>query len=167
MSGDPTFAELVSRARDVGRAVSAHQDLPFERLVAELDPPRDPARHPSSRSWWCRGPTRVWLAPSSRAWPPRPARWTSKRPLDLIVELAERYNADGAALGIDVSMTYAVDLFDGESIVALTDRLVRFLTAALANSDRRVSRLEVLSDSEYKTLLVDWNGAPLRTRPAC
>src|SRR3989475_422822 len=46
LSGDPTFRDLVRRAREVVLEAQTHQDLPFERLVELLSLPRDPARQP-------------------------------------------------------------------------------------------------------------------------
>lgn len=46
LRGDPTFAEVVERTRARVQAAYAHQEVPFELVVADLDPPRDPSTHP-------------------------------------------------------------------------------------------------------------------------
>src|SRR6185369_5977343 len=49
LSGDPTFRTLLERTRDMALEAFALQDLPFEKLVEELQPVRDTARTPLSQ----------------------------------------------------------------------------------------------------------------------
>ena len=46
LSGNPTFKELLGRTRQTALSTFSHQEMPFERLVEELNPPRDASRNP-------------------------------------------------------------------------------------------------------------------------
>jgi hypothetical protein len=46
LSGNPTFLELLKQVREVCLDAYTHQDLPFERVVEEINPQRDFSRNP-------------------------------------------------------------------------------------------------------------------------
>ena len=46
LSGNPTFRELLHRVRDTALDAFARQDIPFERIIADLRLPRDLSRPP-------------------------------------------------------------------------------------------------------------------------
>ncbi len=52
---------------------------------------------------------------------------------------------------------YATDLFDRQSVEALAARLVRLLEAAVAEPERAIGRLDILSPEERHTILRTWN----------
>ncbi|MER5868733.1 amino acid adenylation domain-containing protein [Streptomyces sp. NPDC002044] len=154
-SGDPTFRELVDRVRETSLDAYSRQDLPFDRLVEELNPVRHRARHPLFQ---------VGLELHSRG------REISLGGLDTSVEfmkmsvakfdlsvvLRDRTAADGTPLGIDGTLEYATDLFDPGTATALTERLVRFLEAAVADPDAPIGAAGIITPAELD-LIAEWN----------
>ena len=78
---------------------------------------------------------------------------------DLAVSLWERYGADGSAGGIDGLAEFAADLFDRETVEALTGRWVRLLEAVTADPGMRIGSVEVLDGRERARLLGEWAGS--------
>ncbi|MFF4011887.1 amino acid adenylation domain-containing protein, partial [Streptomyces sp. NPDC001717] len=164
-SGDPTFAELLDRVRETDLAAYAHQDVPFERLVEELNPVRSLARHPLFQVMLLLQnlPDPEWELPgltvSAHESASPPARF------DLSVTLTERRDGQGAPDGIDGDLSYPTDLFDESTARALADRLVRVLEQAAADPHVRVGGLHVLDDAERHLVVEEWNDT-LRPFPA-
>ncbi|MFI6039793.1 amino acid adenylation domain-containing protein, partial [Streptomyces sp. NPDC051315] len=155
-SGEPTFRELLARTRETDLAAYAHQDVPFERLVEELNPARSLARHPLFQVMLAlRDATPAVSLPGCEVGVEHPERHSAKFDLTFVAE--QHRDEDGAPAGISGFLEYATDLFDRDTAEALAARLVRLLTAAVADPDRSTGALDVLAADERTTLLDDWN----------
>nr|WP_273940369.1 non-ribosomal peptide synthetase [Kutzneria chonburiensis] len=154
--GDPTFRGLLDRVREADLAAYAHQDLPFEHLVELLNPPRSLARHPLFQVMLAvyhstAGSEELLGLPASyRDTGLRPAKF------DLSFDLVETPD------GIDGELEFSRDLFDEATARTLTERLVRLMTAVVADPDRPLSRIDVLESKERQRILHEWGtGEPL------
>ncbi|WP_051766799.1 non-ribosomal peptide synthetase [Saccharothrix syringae] len=155
-SGDPTFRELLARVRDTDLAAYDHQDVPFERLVEELNPVRSLSRHPLFQ-------VMVVLQNNAEARIDMPGLAVEVRPVDtgaakfdLTLGLREEHDPDGAPAGVTGALEFATDLFDRATAAALADRLTRMFAAVVADPDTRISRPDLLDPQERRTLLAAW-----------
>ncbi|WP_405784261.1 amino acid adenylation domain-containing protein [Streptomyces sp. NBC_00859] len=155
-SGSPGFRELLGRTRGADLSAYAHQDLPFERLVEELNPPRTPARHPLFQVMISlnNAPAPVVSLPGLRARHDAAVGRTGAK-FDLTWDLAEQYDSTGAPAGISGELEYSEDLFDRESAERFADHYARFLTALLRDPDRPVTDVDFLTDAERTAALGD------------
>ncbi|MFE7610624.1 non-ribosomal peptide synthetase [Streptomyces celluloflavus] len=158
-SGDPTFTELLARVRETQLEAHAHAEIPFERLVEEVNPVRSLARHPLFQ-------VMLVLQDTAETGLDLPGLDTCPEPIgmrvakfDLNIGLAEAFDADGAPAGITGSVEYAADLFDRDTVEALTVRLARLLSAAAADPGLPIERIDVLGAAERSRLLSGANGA--------
>ncbi len=164
-SGDPTFAELLARTRDLDLGAFAHQDVPFDLVVERCNPQRSLGRHPLFQVLvaldygFMSSSERLFGAQATlRSLPTETAKF------DLSVDFDQRRDSDGALSGLGIVLEYATDLFDRDTVIALRDRIVRLLEAVLAGPGQRISGIELLSPAERQRLLVGWNG-PDRAEP--
>ncbi len=168
-SGDPSFAELLARVRETDLGAYAHQDLPFERLVEVLNPARSLSRHPLFQVMLVLQNT-----PQAGLMMDLPGLVTRREPInlgvaefDLSVSLRERRGRDGTPEGIDGVIEYSTDLFDRATVESMPARLVRLWEAVVADPDRPISRIEILTTEERHRLLVDYNNTTHPVIQAC
>nr|WP_275405369.1 non-ribosomal peptide synthetase [Streptomyces sp. SID339] len=158
VSGDPTFAELVERVRAVDLAAYAHQDVPFERLVEELNPTRSLSRNPLFQVMLALQniPEVTWDLPGVDVRPaPLPPELAAR--FDLAVSVVERRDEHGAPAGLDGEILYATDLFDHATALSLADRLARVLQQVAADPDLRLSEIDLLAPAERTQIVRRWN----------
>ncbi|WP_051856245.1 non-ribosomal peptide synthetase [Streptomyces sp. NRRL B-1347] len=157
VSGEPTFRELLGRVRDADLAAFAHQDVPFEHLVEQLNPARSMARHPLFQTMLTfQNTTAADVALAGLDATVERAGAASAK-FDLAFSLTERYADDGAALGIEGEVEYATDLFDAATVEGLAASFARLLEAAAAAPDRPVSAAPVLAPEQHTLIVEGWN----------
>ncbi|MEV6360144.1 non-ribosomal peptide synthetase [Nocardia asteroides] len=142
-----SFTALLDRVRETDLAAFAHADVPFERLVAELDPPRTQAHHPLYQvalSFQNFGGTRLELPDLVVS---AVDLGDEVAPVDLQLTVVPTEEPTGPA-GLRCSWRYATDLFDESTMATLGQRLAGLLSAAAAAPDRPVGDLPLLTDAE-------------------
>lgn len=139
LSGNPSFQELLKRIRKVALDGYAHQDLPFEKLVEELQPQRDLSYNPLFQAMFILQnapiPAVVSL-PGLTLSPLEVDSGTSK--FDLKLSLWE------SSEGLNGSMEYKTDLFDATTIAAMGNHFERLLRQVVAQPDIRLSKLATI-----------------------
>ncbi|MGE5825553.1 MAG: condensation domain-containing protein, partial [Bacteroidota bacterium] len=151
LAGDPGFVELVARVRENALEAYAHQDLPFERLVEELRPQRDPSRNPLVQAMFTlqNVPDSELDLPGVRSSQIELATDTAK--FDLTLSLTETPD------GLRGQLEYATDLFDGWRMERLVGHFRVLLEGIVADPGQRISHLPLLTEPERHQLLVEWN----------
>jgi amino acid adenylation domain-containing protein len=151
LSGDPTFRELLRRVREVAVGAYAHQDLPFERLVEELQGARGPGRHPLFQVMFALHKAPTWGPglPGVEITPLKVDNGTAKYDLTLTMIETEA--------GLTCDLEYDTELFDAATAARMMEHFQLLLEAAVADPDRRLSELPILTEAERHQLLVGWN----------
>jgi amino acid adenylation domain-containing protein len=141
LDGDPTLGEVLARVRDADLAAFAHQDLPFEQVVEDLNPARAPGRHPLvDVVLSLQNNARARLALSGVAAPAQDVRTGASR-FELLVDVTDEQAEDGAPAGLEVTVEYRADSFASATVEWATDALVGVLDAAAAGDGLRIGAL--------------------------
>jgi amino acid adenylation domain-containing protein len=151
LSGDPTFRELLQRVRGVTLGAYANPDIPFEQLVEELHPQRDMSRTPIFQVALAMQNTprhRLELRGLTLRSEPTDSG-TAKFDLTLFVTELED--------GLRAEMEYSTDLFNAGTIVRLLGHFRVLLDGVVADPDRRLAELPLLTEPERHQVLAEWN----------
>jgi surfactin family lipopeptide synthetase A len=140
LSGNPPFREVLRRVREVTLGAYAHDDVPFEYVVKEVQPKQDPSRHPLFQVMFRLGPR---LAPLDCGWIAHPAHvdpGVSK--FDMTLDL---YDTEE---GMMCRLEYNTDLFDHSTMTRLLAQFQTVLEGILADPEQRISDLQATAARE-------------------
>jgi len=154
-AGRPTFRELLARTRQAALDAYAHQDLPFERLVDELQPERDLSRNPVFQVMFAlhNTPHRERVLPDLTITDLAAERISAQ--FDLVLDVWE------TAAGLKAVLEYASDLFEPATIGRMAGHLCTLLAGAAAAPDRPVAELPMLTAPERVQLLDGFNATAM------
>jgi hypothetical protein len=155
-SSDRPFVEMLRAARETALDAFSHQDLPFEKLVEQLNPERHLSHAPVAQVLFVvqNAAERSVTFPGLEQERILTERGTAK--FDLSFFAAE--TADGLRL----SLEYCTDLLEHESAVRILEHFRVLLEAAVSDPSCPVGELELLSESERDLVLGSWAGAAER-----
>ena len=161
-SDDPTFFDLLARVREDAMGAFAHQDLPFEKLVEELNPERTLTHTPLFQVMFAfqNVPPGDLELPGLEVTPFAGASRTAKFELTLTMFDSPE--------GLSGSFEYSADVFDAETVQRMARHFETLLQNAVRDPAQRVSRIGVLPPEELRRLIVDWNDTAAEyPRDAC
>ncbi|HEX2079501.1 MAG TPA: condensation domain-containing protein, partial [Longimicrobium sp.] len=151
LGGDPTFRELLGRVREGTLGAYEHQEVPFERLVAELRPERSLSHAPLFQAMFAlQNADRSGFGLAGLRMEGVAAEVETTR-FDLGLTAVPH---DGGVHGV---LEYSTDLFDRSTVRRMLGHLERVLEQVAADADVRLSRLELLGEAERALVLEAWN----------
>ncbi|MDX6502434.1 MAG: hypothetical protein QOG23_5698, partial [Blastocatellia bacterium] len=146
VSGDPRFVDLLGRAREVCLGAYEHQDVPFEKLVEDLQPERGASRQPFFR---------VVFALHNAPVPALELPGLSVKAMDVGTTSAKfdlMLNMQDTEEGLVGLFEYKVDLFEDETVSRMVSHFQSLLGSIVDRPTAQLSELELLSDEETNLL---------------
>jgi amino acid adenylation domain-containing protein len=151
LSGNPTFAETISRARKVCLEAFSHQELPFEKLVEELHPDRTLGHNPLFRATFAFQNTPRFSPQLSAIRVDELEVETGIARFDLHLFMEE---VDGHLKGY---CDYDANLFSADTIERMLGHLKTLLQGIVVNPEQPISELPLLTEREKHQILTEWN----------
>jgi amino acid adenylation domain-containing protein len=150
LSGDPIFRDFLKQVREVSLGAYAHQDLPFEKLVEEIQPERHLGHNPLFQVWFAlhNQPMSALQLGDLVLTSLEVERNTSEFDLSLDIKIEEE--------GLTGIIEYSTELFESATIARIAEHFHTLLDGIVANPEAKLSELPLLSAAE-KHQLLEWN----------
>jgi amino acid adenylation domain-containing protein len=151
LSGNPPFRDLLSKTKQTVLEALAHQELPFEKLVMELQPARDLSQSPFFQVLFN-------------------FENVATQPMDIegleIEEVEFDSGAEAFSINLEIvensaglycQLGFNADLFEPDMAESLLEHYEALLSGIVENPNRVLSDIPMLTESEYHQILVTWN----------
>jgi hypothetical protein len=148
LSGEPGFRELLKQVREVCLGAYAHQEVPFEKLVEELQPERGLNRSPIVQVAFGMNNAPAGELKLGELKLSRVTSESDAARFDLTLWMME-----GGLDGLLATWTYSTDLFDSETIKRMQGHFLTLLESVVREPETRISRLQMLSKEEEQELV--------------
>ncbi|MEM6403793.1 MAG: amino acid adenylation domain-containing protein, partial [Cyanobacteria bacterium P01_D01_bin.116] len=146
-----SFAELLKTVRQTAIEAYAHQDLPFEQLVKELQPQRSLSHNPLFQVMFALQNTDMGAIDF-------PELTSTKLEMESVVSKFDLFlSMNETSTGLKGEWEYNSDLFDEATINRWIEHFQVLLEGIIANPQKQVSQLPLLTQKEQHQLLVEWN----------
>ncbi|OUL18945.1 non-ribosomal peptide synthetase [Nostoc sp. T09] len=155
LANNPSFRELLQQVREVTLGAYAHQDLPFERLVEELQPGRNSSHNPLFQVMFV-------------------LQNTTTEPIQLLELTLEELRLEKNTAKFDLTLSlsetetglwgdleYNTDIFTADRITRMLGHFQVLLEGIIANPQQHLSELPLLTANEQHQLLVEWNNTEI------
>jgi amino acid adenylation domain-containing protein len=155
LSGLPDFKEILSRVRQTSIEAFAHQFMPFEKLVEEIQPSRDLSHTPIFQVMFVfqNLPAAEMKLENISASPFAVANRYSNFELSLVISENEN--------GLVAELEYNNHLFTPNTIRRILNSYLLIIEQVVNDPDLRIDEAELLSESEKETILFEWNKSEL------
>ncbi len=151
LSGDPTFLELLARVKETALGAYTHQELPFEKLVEELQPERNLSRNPIVQVLFqLRNLGLNKMEAGNLIFEPFQLDWGTAH-FDLNLDVVEKED------GLLCRFQYNSDLFEPATIERVAGHFHILLEGIAAEPSQPISKLPLLTDAEQQQLLLEFN----------
>ncbi|TMC15872.1 MAG: amino acid adenylation domain-containing protein, partial [Chloroflexi bacterium] len=155
LSGNPTFLEVLQRVREVCLQAYTNQDLPFEKVVVEIEPERDLSRSPLFQVMLILQNTPLEQGDLAGVSITPLAVETTTSKFDLTLSLTETEQ------GLDCVLEYSTDLFEADTITRILAHFQTLLEGVLQNPQACLSDLPLLTQAEREQILAQGTGPTL------
>jgi amino acid adenylation domain-containing protein len=156
--GNPSIREVLARVRKAYSAANAHQDLPFAKLVESVRLERDLSRNPLFQV--------KFVSDSFSELPVFHGLEATQLVVDTATETHDlTVHIRESRRDLEVNFSYSTDLFAAATIERMIGHLQTILVGVVADSTRTVANLPLLTETEERQILLEWNGKQQGSSP--